>query len=398
MTQLFTNARAKYGVECPNFVGLLRISPRTWTHGEFPGASLEEGERSLKARTTDARTSDDSKGKVVTLKAVAARVGLTAGTVSAVLNNSAASRSVPEHTKKRILAAARALDYRPNHFARSLRVKRSNTIGVIVVEIGDAYGSVLISGIEQYLRKHNFFFLTVAHRHDKNLLETYSQLLIQRGVEGIISVDTQISETPPVPTVAIAGHGVMPGVTNVVLDQRRAAELALRHLVELGHREIAFMKGSPYSSDTNSRWEAVCEVARDLGLKMRPELIIQLEGFDPTPQLGYPPTKKMLTQKRPFTALFAYNDISAIGAIHAFQEAGMRVPEDVSVVGLDDIEIAVHYTPSLTTVRQPLLKMGEMAARTLMEKLEGTAKDAPEILIEPELVVRRSTAPVRCSL
>jgi DNA-binding LacI/PurR family transcriptional regulator len=136
-------------------------------------------------------------------------------------------------------------------------------------------------------------------------------------------------------------------------------------------------------------------VARDLGLKMRPELIVQLEGFDPTPQLGYPPTKKLLTQKRPFTAVFAYNDISAIGAIHALQEAGIRVPDDVSVVGMDDIEIAVHFTPSLTTVRQPLLKMGETAARTLIDKLEGNDKQEQEIFIEPELVVRKSTAPAK---
>jgi DNA-binding LacI/PurR family transcriptional regulator len=358
------------------------------------GRFVKESERSVKPRSADAKT-DDPKMKAVTLKAVAARVGLTAGTVSAVLNNSAASRSVPEHTKKRILAAARALNYQPNHFARSLRMKRTYTIGVIAVEIGDAYGSMLISGIEQYLRKQNFFFLTVAHRHDKKLLETYSQLLIQRGVEGLISIDTQIGDAPKLPTVAIAGHGHTAGVINVVLDQRRAAELALRHLVELGHREIAFMKGSPYSSDTESRWKAVCDVAHDLGLKMRPELIVELEGFDPSPQLGYPPGKKLVAQKRPFTALFAYNDISAIGAIHAIQEAGLRVPEDISVVGLDDIEIAVHYTPSLTTVRQPLQKMGEVAARALIEQLEGNSRESQDILVEPELVVRKSTSPVR---
>jgi LacI family transcriptional regulator len=332
-------------------------------------------------------------GKAPTLKAVAARVGLTAGTVSAVLNNSDASRSVPEHTRKRILAAAAALDYRPNHLARSLRVKRTNTIGVIAVEIGDAYGSVLISGIEKYLRQQNFFFLTVAHRHDKQLLDTYSRLLMQRGVEGFISIDTQITEAP-LPTVAIAGHGHLAGVTNVVLDQRRAAELALRHLVELGHREIAFMKGSSFSSDADSRWNAVCRVARDLGLTMHPELIVQLEGFDPTPRLGYPAGKKLLAQKKPFSALFAYNDISALGAVNAFQEAGLHVPDDVSVVGLDDIEIAIHYSPSLTTVRQPLLKMGEVAARVLLERLEGSSENPAEILIEPELVIRKSTAAV----
>jgi DNA-binding LacI/PurR family transcriptional regulator len=350
----------------------------------------------MKIRAADGKS--DPKAKAVTLKAVAERVGLTPGTVSAVLNDSPASKSVPEHTKKRIIAAARALDYRPNHFARSLRGKRTYTIGVIAVEIGDAYGSVLISGIEQYLRRQNFFFLTVAHRHDKKLLETYSQLLIQRGVEGIISIDTQIASAPPIPTVAIAGHGHVAGVTNVVLDQRRAAELALRHLVELGHHEIAFMKGSPFSSDSETRWKAVCDVACDLGLKMRPELCVALEGFDPTPQLGYPAGRKLVESGKAFTALLAYNDISAIGAIHAIQESGRRVPDDVSVVGIDDIEIAVHYTPSLTTVRQPLLKMGEMAARTLIDELEGDVKELPEILIEPELVIRKSTAAAKAAL
>src|SRR5580698_726023 len=113
----------------------------------------------------------------VTLRSVAELVGLTASTVSAVLNNSSASHSVPERTKKKILAAARALNYRPNFFARSLRVNRTYTIGVILEEIGDAYGSLITSGIERYLRKNNFFFLTVAHRHDKKLLATYSTML-----------------------------------------------------------------------------------------------------------------------------------------------------------------------------------------------------------------------------
>jgi LacI family transcriptional regulator len=154
------------------------------------------------------------------------------------------------------------------------------------------------------------------------------------------------------------------------------------------------MKGSSFSSDADSRWNAVCRVARDLGLTMHPELIVQLEGFDPTPRLGYPAGKKLLAQKKPFSALFAYNDISALGAVNAFQEAGLHVPDDVSVVGLDDIEIAIHYSPSLTTVRQPLLKMGEVAARVLLERLEGSSENPAEILIEPELVIRKSTAAV----
>src|ERR1700726_4949318 len=123
-------------------------------------------------------SSSDNKKKVrgerrVTLKTIAGHLSLTPGTVSAALNNSSAARSIPEHTKQRILAAARELNYRPNFFARSLRLQRTYTIGVIAEEIGDAYGSMTISGIEQHLRQNNFFFLTVIHRHDKKLLQTY---------------------------------------------------------------------------------------------------------------------------------------------------------------------------------------------------------------------------------
>ena len=160
----------------------------------------------------------------VTLQTIAEHLGLTAGTVSAALNNSAASRSIPEHTKKRIVAAARELNYRPNFFARTLRLKRTYTIGVIAEEIGDAYGAMVISGIEEYLRKNNYFFLTVLHRHDPKLLQTYAQMLLTRGVEGFITTDASLKETLTLPTVAVAGHARVEGVTNVVLDHKRAAQ------------------------------------------------------------------------------------------------------------------------------------------------------------------------------
>src|SRR6266403_2461591 len=132
------------------------------------------------------------KSSAVTLKAVADHVGLTPGTVSAVLNDAPSSRSIPQRTKNRIVAAARELNYKPNFFAQSLRKKRTYTIGVIMEEIGDAYGSGVISGIEQYLRQKNYFFLTVVHRHDPDLLARYAQILLERGVEGFITVDMQL--------------------------------------------------------------------------------------------------------------------------------------------------------------------------------------------------------------
>ena len=133
---------------------------------------------------------------MITLKAVAQHIGLTPGTVSAVLNDSPSARSIPQETKNRIHAAAKELNYRPNFFARTLRNKRTYTIGVIAEEIGDSYSSPIISGIEQYLRKRDYFFLTVVHRHDPELLSRYSQMLSERGVEGIITVDTTVQEEP----------------------------------------------------------------------------------------------------------------------------------------------------------------------------------------------------------
>ena len=329
---------------------------------------------------------------VVTLKAVAMHVGLTPGTVSAVLNDSPSARSIPRDTKDRIHAAAKELNYRPNFFARTLRNKRTYTIGVIAEEIGDSYGSMVISGIEAHLRKWDYFFLTVAHRHDQNLLSQYSELLLQRGVEGFITVDTTVLEAPSLPTVAVAGHQTVKGVTNVVLDHGQAATLALNHLASLGHQRIAFMKGNPLSSDSDDRWKAICEVAQKIGMRIDPELTVQIDINDPTPQLGYPFAKQLLARKKPFTALFAYNDISAIGAIRALQEHGLRVPQDVSVMGFDDIPGAAFNTPTLTTVRQPLARMGQVAAQTLLERIAGRDDYPPEIAIEPELVVRESTA------
>ena len=334
----------------------------------------------------------------VTLKTIADHLGLTPGTVSAALNNSPAARSIPEHTKNRIIEAAQALNYRPNFFARTLRLRRTYTIGVIAEEIGDPYGAMVISGIEEYLRKSNYFFLTVSHRHDPKLLQTYAQMLLTRGVEGFITTDTSLTEKLALPTVAVAGHQRVEGVTNIVLDHKRAAHLALEHLKEFGHENIAFLKGQTFSSDSFDRWNAICEVAKELNISVRSELTVQLEGTDSTPAIGYPFAKQLLARKQPFSALFAYNDISAIGSLWAFHEAGLRVPQDISVVGFDDTPGAAFSNPPLTTVRQPLVRMGQIAAQTVVDLIEGRGQFVPEIAIEPELVARQSTGPVSSRL
>jgi len=327
----------------------------------------------------------------ITLKAVASHVGLSAGTVSAVLNDAPSARHIPKPTRDRIVAAARKLDYRPNFFARSLRKRRTFTIGVIAPEIGDSYAASIIAGIEAGAREKDYFFVTGVHRHDRSLFDRCARLLLQRGAEGIITVDFAPAHSLPVPAVAIPGHGQNEGVTRIILDHHGAAELALRHLTDLGHRKIAVFRGHPRSTDSHHRWTGLREVARDMGLEIDPELVIQIDSTDSTPNLGYPYGKQLIERKRPFTALLAYNDVSAIGAIRAFQEAGRIVPTDISVVGFDDIAAAAFHYPSLTTVRQPLDRMGELAVQILIDRIESERETSAEVAVQPELVVREST-------
>jgi DNA-binding LacI/PurR family transcriptional regulator len=335
-----------------------------------------------------------SSGTGVSLKFLAEHLGLSQAAVSFVINRSPAAKSIPQRTQELIRAAARELNYRPNHLARSLRKQRSFTIGVVVPEISEGYAALVMSGIEDFLLEEGYFYFVVSHRHRTDLIEEYPLLLQQRAVEGLIVVDTSLAEGVDVPSIAVSGHRNVPGTTNIVLNHARAASLAMEHLVDLGHRDIAFIKGQAFSSDTEIRWEAVRGAAGKLGIAVKEKLTGQLEGESSSPALGYQVTQKLIASGEPFTAMFTFNDISAIGAIHALREAGYRVPEDVSVVGFDDIQSAAFQNPALTTVRQPLREMGTRAAQTLLERITAPAK-APyptEIIVEPELIVRASTS------
>jgi DNA-binding LacI/PurR family transcriptional regulator len=333
----------------------------------------------------------------VSLKFLAEHLQLSPATVSLVINRSPAAKSIPQRTQERIRAAARELNYRPNFTARSLRQQRSFTIGVVVPEISEGYAALVMSGIEDHLLQEGYFYFVVSHRHRADLIEEYPRLLQQRAVEGLIAVDTTCRKGVPIPVVAVSGHREVEGVTNIVLDHVRAANLAIQHLAQLGHCKLAFIKGQEFSSDTEVRWEAVRGAAKKAHLEIDHRLVGQLEGESSSPELGYQVTRKLLAAGERFTALFAFNDISAIGAIRALREAGRRVPEDVSVVGFDDIQSAAFQNPGLTTVRQPLREMGVIAAETLLRRINAPAR-APypkTVTIEPELIVRESTARVK---
>jgi DNA-binding LacI/PurR family transcriptional regulator len=332
-------------------------------------------------------------GQPISLRTLGEYLNLSPATISLVLNNAPGVRSIPQETRDRVTEAAAKFDYRPSFFARSLRKKKTFTIGVLVPELSDNYTTQVLAGVEEFLIEEGYFYLTASHRRKPDLIEEYPRLLMDRSVEGFILIDTVLEKSIPLPVVVVAGHRKIEGVTNVVLDQRRAAELALRHLYQLGHRKIAFMRGGSHSSDADDRWRCLMAEVRELKLVAPPEMTVQLFHRSATPELGFGPANELLNRGIDFTALVCYNDVSAIGAIRAMMDRGLRVPTDISVVGFDDIQGAAFHNPSLTTIRQPLAQMGVVAARILLQRIRGQATFPNMVPIMPELVIRESTAP-----
>jgi LacI family transcriptional regulator len=331
-----------------------------------------------------------SRPRHASLKTLGEYLGLSPSTVSFVLNNTP-GRSIPEATRDRVRAAAKKFNYQPSMVARSLQGKRMQTIGILLPELGEGYHSQVLSGVGDLLMREDYFYFTVHHRHRSDLVSTYPDLLRLRGVDGILAIDTHFEAPPLLPTVTVAGHTPLPGISNVMLDETHGANLSLKHLRELGHRKIAFMHGQPFSSDSDTRWSATLSTAKKLGIELHEELMIYLSKDSHSPEISYPGIRRLIESGQTFTAVLCFNDVSAMGTIRALHEAGLRVPQDVSVVGFDDIQSAAYQIPSLTTIRQPLQKMGSMAAQLLLKKLR--VEHVPDLVqIEPELVVRESTA------
>jgi DNA-binding LacI/PurR family transcriptional regulator len=340
----------------------------------------------------------------VNLKMLAEHLELSQTTVSLVLNNSPSAKSIPQETRTRVVEAAQRLNYRPNYFARSLRQSRSMSVGVLAPDLSEGYFTRVMSGVVEELSRAHYFYFTACHDWKRELIEQYPRMLVERAVDGFLLLNTPADQiSVPVPVVAISAHSPMPNVTNIVLDHHCAVKKALHHLYELGHRNIAFMRGPRAIPDSEYRWESIQEVAQEIGLRIDPAHVFRIDagawsmktGYHPmAPEIGYKPMQTLLEKSRDFTAVFCFNDIAAIGAIRALKDSGLSIPGDVSVVGFDDILSAAYYSPSLTTVRQPLFEMGKRGAEVLLDRIANREKEYPaQIVVAPEFVVRESTGP-----
>lgn len=334
----------------------------------------------------------------VTLKFLAERLGLSRTTISIVLNNAARADTIAGATRERILAAAKEFDYKPNFLGRSLNYGRSYLIGVISPDLSEGYTSTLLAGIEQYLLESEYQFFVASHHWSELRLGRTATLFAERGVEGVIMVNTPYVPRIQVPMVHIGRHEAeMPG-SSLIVDNHAGVSSALRHLKELGHRNIAFMRGHAGSVDSADRWEATQAAARELGIRVTQRLVVQLQRLDllslSALEEGAACAERLMPSRGKFTALLAFNDMSAIGAVNRLRGAGWAIPEELSVVGFDDVVEARISFPELTTVRQPLRVMGETAAREIIGCITRN-ETRQTILFTPELIVRASTAPAR---
>jgi DNA-binding LacI/PurR family transcriptional regulator len=365
----------------------------------------QPGEESLGRKETRKATA--------TIRDVAKASGFSASTVSIVLNNAPLSRYIPLLTKTKIQKAANSLGYRPNIFAKSLRSKRNHTVGVILFDITDPYCTPILRGIENTLYQASYLpILTDAH-NERSRFERYLEMLLERRVEALIILanwlvlDINILgdlEKPEIPTVIIGRELQSTSTSSVTVDDEGGGYAAVAHLYALGHRKIAFVRGPRALSSSKNRWRGVQRFARDAGLQLDERLIIDMPD-QLNPSMGvedaYRMTQELLRQRRAFTALMAYDDMTAFGAIRALAKAGISVPGDCSIIGFDDVSPSALFLPSLTTVHQPLEAMGAAAVNIVVDTLNSAAENrrlaAVHRKLVSEVVVRDSTRAIRQS-
>jgi LacI family transcriptional regulator len=318
----------------------------------------------------------------VTIRDVAARAGVSVATVSRVFNRKGPIR---EETVRRVMEVAADLQYVPHAGARSLSTRSTRTIGVVLPDLHGEFFSEVIRGIDLAAREHGFHLLLSGSHSDRNEMRAVVQAV--RGmVDGLIVMSPDLDPQAlcadlPAGVPAVLLNARSDGLPSITVDNAAGARDVVRHLVALDHRCIAFLSGPAKNADAEQRRRGF-----RAGLRLRDVEGIELAG-DFTEDSGYEAAKKVLAMQRRPTAVFAANDSMAIGALSAFRDAGLRIPEDVALVGFDDIPIARFLDPPLTTVKVPIAELGRRGLNMLIRGQQETVSPAR---LETSLVVRRS--------
>nr|WP_037290075.1 LacI family DNA-binding transcriptional regulator [Saccharibacillus sacchari] len=348
----------------------------------------------------------------VTVYDIAREANVSVATVSRVLNNTA---PVKKETRERIVALMHKYQFQPNALARSLTRKETGMIGFILPDITNPFFPEVLSGFDYEARRLGYtYFLcdTISTNEENERLydrqyereSQYLSLLMEKQVDGIVMIGGRVDLAKPDPELAreleevakrvpvLLLNGSLPKtkLNRVSADQKFGAELAVQHLIELGHRDIAVIGGYSKMTNTQQRLAGFRSAMKDAGLPVRKEWILT-EGFSVPKGQEY--AAQLLSAKRRPTAIFCMNDLLAIGALKAAHRAGIRVPEELSIVGYDDIPQATYSIPELTTVSLMSQEIGRQAARTLDKMIAGKKVPLFQSLM-PELIVRETTARV----
>jgi len=338
----------------------------------------------------------------VTIKDVAREAMVSVTTASVVLNSRPTALPIGAETRQRVLVASAALGYRPNLFAQSLRTGRSRTLGVMVTMITDPITDEVVHAVDVVARERGYHTLLTLSGMGLSTegQPTAGDGIADRLVDGMLVCGFQLVGYAPFPGVAQRHRGAITAIANspelpsfsADVDTRRGVFMALRHLHELGHRRLGIIYDSRHEA-MRDRWTAFNAFVQEAGLPRVPGYMQATEaGYYEGGQLA---TAQILALPTPPTAILAANDQIALGAIHAAWRRGVRVPDELSVVGFDDVAMASYMVPSLTTVRQPIAEMGRRATEVLVDLLErrGDPPQVADLLLQPELVIRDSTAP-----
>lgn len=323
------------------------------------------------------------------MKDVARLAGVSTATVSRILNSPDAGR--PE-TRRRVAAAVKKLGYEPNVSARNLRINRTATIIVVLPDINNPFFSFIVRGIEDVAHEKGFSVLLCNTDNDLERELEYTKIIGRRGADGAIFLTARVS-SPHILTMAervpvvLACEYIDGAVSRVSIDNVAAAMDATRHLIRLGHQRIAYVNGPPDVILCRDRLRGYTLALQQAGLPVYDDLVVSGTFYL---ESGVEAARRLLSLSEPPTAVFCANDEMAIGFIREASGLGRRVPNDVAVVGFDDIRFAAFCRPALTTVAQPMYEIGRRAARMLLDQLEGKAEGPRSIVLPHRLVVRES--------
>ena len=324
-----------------------------------------------------------------TIQEVAEKADVSVATVSRVLNG---SDSVKETTEERVLEAARALDYHPSETARSLRAQKTHTVGVLLPNMHGEFFAQVIQGLDRRARENGHHLLVSNSHTDESEAESVIRSLLGR-VDGLIILWPRLAThflksllPEDLRVVLLNTSTEQSRFKSLSFDNRAGAYTAVQHLADHGHERVAVLTGGPENFDAQERLAGYRAAVDDFGLAA--DSALELEG-DFTRETGREMIESFLTLDPRPTALFVSNDSMALGVLRGLHEAGVKVPEDVALVGFDDIPTADYVTPSLTTVHAPAQELGEQAMEALLQQLEGEMPPSHRTL-ETHLVTRES--------